>query len=947
MKNFSILKFLYSYLLIIQLSIIKNSNIFKQIEQNDEIIYIYPHTLNKIYYTTLKSSYMIENDEKKIIKENIFNFTSSTRITIYDESQKLFFASCTKNYFGEFFTLSGTLIDKSSYPDYLDLNNIIFICPIHFYHSTSKLEISYSTYIKNETIIRIGYEEFTLLNNKLNRNYIEYLNSSIGNYFNIDSKKHFEQIHINNKKIKIFKYLNYGLVYHFNGNNFQIEDTKSEFKIAFIEQDDAIIYYFENKLKLFYMNNTGNYRYEIDTINSFDFENIELSEMINNGNELKFICVYKSKDNNHLFIELYKLNGYIFQMENYYEITNNIGISKIYFKKVNQSSEHFILLRGSDINQGKYEYLSKENIDIFKNSKTKNCISKTESYLTTSKTNIKIKISEISNLSSDDILILYPNDLNYKLIDNTYIEITITKDNGEIEFNTGFKTNYDNNYILTHVRIEECKYKIQICNIACSHCTQIQSENNSPTKCTSKKCNEGYYYLEEDDTECIKKTFNCYETCNTCFENGNGIEHKCKTCKFGYEKYDNNCIKCDMNRKYWYYDSNLNNNECLYNNNCPNNYYLIEDLNECVKNCPNDYYLIEDSNECVKNCPNNYYLTEDLNECVKNCPNNYYLIEDSNECVKNCPNDYYLNEDSNECVKNCPNDYYVDGNFCIYKHYYYYDSNNIKVNIGENGCDNNHPYLIYNSHSKECLSDCLIKNLYLISNSKFCIDKCEKINLILKNNECVENKNNEINIKGKTLDELVSKIEEKLDKLKQDDNKIIDTLPGVKVQVYNSSKVNDINSNYNLGSVDLGECENILKKHYNLDPSLPLLIVLINTISKTNSLVDNVNYNVYSQDGKKLDLKLCSNVNIKVYNSITKDGEINLELIKQLTENGINLFDINDEFYNDRCFSFILNGNDVSIDDRKNDIYTKVSVCEPNCTFIDCYSVFRSAGKRL
>jgi hypothetical protein len=29
---------------------------------------------------------MIENDEKKIIKENIFNFTSSTRITSYDES---------------------------------------------------------------------------------------------------------------------------------------------------------------------------------------------------------------------------------------------------------------------------------------------------------------------------------------------------------------------------------------------------------------------------------------------------------------------------------------------------------------------------------------------------------------------------------------------------------------------------------------------------------------------------------------------------------------------------------------------------------------------------------------------------------------------------------------------------------------------------------------------
>ena len=97
----------------------------------------------------------------------------------------------------------------------------------------------------------------------------------------------------------------------------------------------------------------------------------------------------------------------------------------------------------------------------------------------------------------------------------------------------------------------------------------------------------------------------------------------------------------------------------------------------------------------------------------------------------------------------------------------------------------------------------------------------------------------------------------------------------------------------------------ILKKHHNLDPSLPLLIVLINTISKTNSLIDNINYNVYSQDGKKLNLKLYSNLNIKVYNSILKDNsEINLELIKQLSENGINLFDINDEFYNDRCFFF-------------------------------------------
>ena len=215
MKNFSILKFLYSYLLIIQLSIIKNSNIFKQIEQNDEIIYIYPHTLNKIYYTTLKSSYMIENDEKKIIKENIFNFTSSTRITLYDESQQLFFASCTKNYFVEFFSLSGTLENKIKYEKNLYPNNTTYICPIHFYHSVSKIEIGYSFHnLTDETINMRTYE--TNFRDDSFSNYIIgiYTNYIGNNYVSIDSKKHIQQILINNQKVKIYKKENIGLIIH-------------------------------------------------------------------------------------------------------------------------------------------------------------------------------------------------------------------------------------------------------------------------------------------------------------------------------------------------------------------------------------------------------------------------------------------------------------------------------------------------------------------------------------------------------------------------------------------------------------------------------------------------------------------------------------------------------------------------------------------------------------
>ena len=253
------------------------------------------------------------------------------------------------------------------------------------------------------------------------------LEISIGNYVKITDKKIIENILIGNSNYRIHKKVNVGLNINSGG---KIEETESEFKVSLIDNNDAIVYYFESKLKLYYMNTTSKYNYEIDTISSFDFENIELSEMINNNNEKKFICVYKSKDNNHLFIELYKLNGYIFQMENYYEITNNIGISKIYFKKVNQSSEHFILLRGSDINQGKYEYFIKSDLDTFKETKYNNCNSLIKNFLTTSKKNVIIKITDILNLSSNDKLILYPNNLNYNHLNETHIEIIITKENG-------------------------------------------------------------------------------------------------------------------------------------------------------------------------------------------------------------------------------------------------------------------------------------------------------------------------------------------------------------------------------------------------------------------------------------------------------------------------------------------------------------------------------------
>ncbi len=911
MKKCLIFNIFHLYLFIIQIKPIYN-NLFKQIEQNDEIIYIYPQSSNKIFYTTLTSSYEIENDINKNIKENIFSFTSFTDITIFNESKELFIASCTLDYYVVVFNLSGSIIDSKQYSNTYP-KNTTYKCPIHYYSSNLNIYIGLNIYNISENEINSKCITIKNRNDTLSMPFGYNTRNSIGNYVKIDLIKPFECFDIENNMIKIFK-TNEGL---YSSQQYLIEATDSEFEVSTNNNNEAIIYYFDEKLKIEYINGiTIHNSFILETQNTFDFKDLVISEIINDDDNKKFLCVYKSNINNNLIIETYILINDKFEIENYYQIKNNIGISKIFLKKIPDNSNYFILLRGDENNQNKYEYFTKEELDIFPKTKLNDCILPDNNFLTPSKTNIKIKISDISykNLSSEDEIILYPRNLNFKFLDEENIEIIIDKENGKINFNIGFKIEYNNDYEITFLRVNQCMYNINICNQACSYCTEVENENESPTKCTPKRCNEGYYYKINDETECVKSTINCYETCNTCSEIGNGIEHKCQSCKFGYVEYESNCIICDKNKKFWYYDPLINNNECLYEDN---------------------------------NCPNNFPI----------------LVENTNECSKNCPFGFYLNNE-NQCIEQ----------------YYYINDNNEKIIISNDDCGNSYKYILYKS--KECLKKCSNNNYYLISNSKYCIDECEKVNLVLNNGQCIclsgyikINSNNEIiceipkeeeeekeeekekdqeeekekeQVKEHeqekefplidlssthSLQEAILLIEKNLDILKQLD--IILEYGDIKFEVLNSSIIKGLDYDSHLGSIDLGECETILKEYYNLDTLLPLITLLINSHSKSDSLVNTLNYYVYSQNGEKLDLSLCSEVKISIYNSITDNSTVNIDLINLLTDDGINLFDINDIFYQDRCFPFGLNGNDVTLNDRIKDIYSNISICESKCDFLE------------
>lgn len=135
-----------------------------------------------------------------------------------------------------------------------------------------------------------------------------------------------------------------------------------------------------------------------------------------------------------------------------------------------------------------------------------------------------------------------------------------------------------------------------------------------------------------------------------------------------------------------------------------------------------------------------------------------------------------------------------------------------------------------------------------------------------------------------------------------------------------------------LSSLDLGECENILKNYYNIDNNEQLIVFKIDY--KNESRISNqVEYKVYDINGNELNLNLCNETTISILTPVNINNlKVDINTLKDLYNNGYDIFDSYDSFYNDICSKYSSNSNtDITLQDRKNDFYQ--SICESNCTY--------------
>jgi len=289
----------------------------------------------------------------------------------------------------------------------------------------------------------------------------------------------------------------------------------------------------------------------------------------------------------------------------------------------------------------------------------------------------------------------------------------------------------------------------------------------------------------------------------------------------------------------------------------------------------------------------NKYLNYKRDKCIDSIPEGFYLFNKKLGIIEKCHISCKICEKGpDEFSQNCQkcqsdSDSLEDGN-CINK------------NIS---CPENKPLL--NKEINQCVEFCSYDKIL----NKKCI-----INSVTVNNLEIINENIKEIILNQNMDE--------------DANIIIE---GNLIKCQISTTKNIKNNNNDLSKIDFNECETKIKNKYEINYIIiQKMDILINNITK-------VKYDLYNPKNKekKLDLSIvCDNDKIQVYTPLQATDEY-IDDYHKISEQGYNILDSNDNFYNDICSQFTSEDNtDMILLDRKKKYYDiDLTQCDEGCSF--------------
>ena len=746
-------------------------------------------------------------------------------------------------------------------------------------------------------------------------------------------------------------YFKEDMFYHCDENCLTCSDGKNDISHNCLscDRENKGLYLVEHLNNCEYSNYSGYYLDNDDLILKRCYNSCKLCngslEIKNNINE----------ENNHNCIEC---------AENYYRLPNGLYPNNCYD---NETIGLWKIIGGTTLNIG-YTNLNKEiSTNLYENA----------------------EITEIStNLYKSTIIIEK----------NTNIENTLFYENSTWNVKTSFLTRDENNSSILNMCYFTCKN--------CSEGPEINETGNIITQ-NCIKCIEGYNLLF-DTRNCYNDSIledGYYLSSNDSMYHKCDIQ--CKTCKDSNISNEPHCLTCN-NEKGYYLAKNKPSYNCYNNFTIGNYYFLEEYYdtskmitykkwklcyrtclscsglgNDTFHNCdsckPNHYFIIE-----TKNCINEEYATNNgfyldnidhnFHICNIACLKCYKQYENNNtNCLEcNTEQGYYplSGKDSAYCYNNITIEkgYYLDkikSEYIWKKCYEKCETCNSLGNSTNMNCLtckinllNNQTYKPYNfkiTENGNCVEGC--PDGFFLTYSGDCTIECSNGTYqFLHNHTCLYScpHNYELNPEKKicvikTFDHTTTSSEFK--------SKIMDNI----LEYVNSSKTingsdflavvltsDDMDPKEQLkkgiSAVDLGNCPEIIKKHYNISKDESLII--LNMESKKNITKQNEENNdnslnigknnqieIYDFSGRKLDLSVCKE-NIKIMKYIKDVEELDIDSAMSLSGQGIDVFNANDSFFNDLCHRYDnVDGKDIIINDRRKDIYQNVSFCQDGCKY--------------
>ena len=292
------------------------------------------------------------------------------------------------------------------------------------------------------------------------------------------------------------------------------------------------------------------------------------------------------------------------------------------------------------------------------------------------------------------------------------------------------------------------------------------------------------------------------------------------------------------------------------------------------------------------------YINFYVNNCYKTCQTCSYYGNHINHYCETCSINYPYNKlnNFNNCYAFISNETNILTNEDI----------SIKVNIDNTQDVFSEIQENFSETSQNYVKECEIKELF--------IKECTYSEFYSK-----ENKDLFKEIKKSFEEHFLNELLENLIETKED---LILEEKNIVYQITTSDNQNN-KIYYNLSTIKLGKCEQILKDKNNLTENESLIIFKIeNHIEGYN--IPLIDYEVYNPRTKnKINLISCKNEQIDIFHPVTID------------ENELFKYDPESEFYNDICYPYTTKEKtDIILNDRRKEfLENKLTLCENNCKF--------------